>query len=242
MENAPRVSVPTRLVLLDNPDFADGLGLRVHIRTTRVKYYSYIERIAVSIGSEVLEFANSVDTWLLNGKQRPDKHSKFAGYQVKRLKKHISIRFGGEGNPRIELWTRKNGMPYVVVDGGKTELFKGSHGLLGDWSTGTKVARDGETILDDAETYALEWQVRDTEPMLFDNARYPQFPTVCVPPKKRLGNRLGDSHMRKAAEKVCAAWEEDKDECIFDAMATRDLSGVETFGLEVDVNGAVIVE
>jgi hypothetical protein len=78
-------------------------------------------------------------------------------------------------------------------------------------------------MVEDATAFALEWQVRDTEPMLFQDARFPQFPTTCTPPKKIMGGRLGKSHMEKAAEEACAHWKEDKEDCIFDVIATRNI-------------------
>jgi len=226
------------LVLVDNPTFANGLGLKVHIRTTRIKYFSYIEQIAVQIGEDILEFNNDVDNFMINSVMaepvRKFVHTKFAGYVVRRDPKAISIRLNKDDpthpGAKIDLISRSIGFPSVVLDGGNTDVFKGSLGLLGDYSTGKKVARDGETELDDATAFALEWQVRDTEPMLFQDARFPQFPTTCTPPKKMLGNRLGKSHMEEEAGKVCAHWKEDKEDCIFDVIATRDVSvaGVQT--------------
>ena len=212
----------------------DGLGLRVHIRTTRVKYFSYIEKVAVQIGEDVLEFDNDVENFLINGvlAEANHKHHKthVGGFVVRRDPKALSIRLHDEGRhdhhvAKIDLHTRKNGFPAVIVDGGNTEIFRGSLGLLGDWATGKRLARDGETELngDDATAFALEWQVRDDEPMLFKDARFPQYPTTCTPPAKQLTNRLGVSNFQKEAEAACAHWKEDIEDCIFDVIATRDI-------------------
>jgi len=217
------------LVLVDNPAFADGLGLQVHIRTTAVKYFSFIEKVAVQIGTDVLEFDNDVENFLINGvkveKNRKYHKTHLGGYLVRRDKKAISIVLDKQGNAKIDLHTRKNGFPSVIVDGGTTDIFKGSLGLLGDWATGKRFARDGKTELNghDGTAFALEWQVSDKEPMLFADARFPQFPTSCTPPAKRDHNRLGFSSFEKEAEKACAHWKEDKDDCIFDVIATRDV-------------------
>jgi von Willebrand factor type D domain len=209
------------LVLIDHPSFADGRGLRVHIRTTRRQFFSYIERIALQIGDDVLEFANR-NVVLYNGNDMGSA-TKFAGYQVNTFQTAISVRLNDKAKARIDFITRKSGTPYVVVDGGSTTLFEGSLGLVGDWATGQMVGRDGETVFADPEAFGAEWQVRDVEPSLFQTARFPQYPAKCIPPKKMLGNRLGDSHMRAAAEQQCSAWKEDKDDCIFDVMAMRDI-------------------
>ncbi|CAB9521483.1 expressed unknown protein [Seminavis robusta] len=225
------------LVLVDNPQFLNGLGLKLHIRTTRIKYFSYIERIALQIGSDILEFANDVDNFMINGARveanRKHHKTKLAGFNIRRDPKAISVRLhdqsrlskNGHNVGKIDFHTRTNGFPAVIVDGGDTSIFYGSLGLLGEWSTGRRMARDGKTELndDDATAFALEWQVRDTEPMLFKEARFPQYPTTCTPPKKMLGNRLGSKRMRQDAEKACAHWEEDKDDCIFDVVATRSI-------------------
>jgi hypothetical protein len=193
----------------------------VHIRTTRRQHFSYIERVALQIGDDVLEFANR-DVVLYNGKDMGTA-TKFAGYQVNTFKTAIFVRLNDKAKARIDLITRKSGTPYVVLDGGSTTLFAGSTGLVGDWDTGKMVGRDGETVFDDPEAFGIEWQVRDFEPLLFQMARAPQYPMQCIPPQKMLGNRFGDSHMRAAAEQQCSAWQEDKDDCIFDVMAMRDI-------------------
>jgi hypothetical protein len=217
------------LVLVDNPAFADGLGLKIHIRTTRFNYYSYIERVGIQIGDETLEFYNDVENFLLNGEQveAKKKHHKqyLSGFMIRRDKKAISIRLDKErkNKARIDLIHRRTGFPAIHLDGGGTDIFKGSLGLLGDWATGKRLARDGQTEMNekDATNFALEWQVRDTEPLLFQDSRFPQYPNKCLPPKQIVGGRVGASHMAKAAEEACAHWKEDKEDCIFDVIATR---------------------
>lgn len=83
------------LVLVDNPTFADGLGLRLHIRTKRVKYYSYIERAGLQIGSDGFEFADDLDKWLLNGKVQQGK-ARVGGFEIRRYGNlAISVRLRG---------------------------------------------------------------------------------------------------------------------------------------------------
>jgi hypothetical protein len=220
------------LVLVDNPSFNNGQGLRVHIRTTRVKYFSYIERVAVQIGQDTLEFDNDIENFFINGEKVESNHkhhkTHLGGFIVRRDPKAISIRLHDEGrrthqNAKIDLHARKNGFPAVIVDGGNTDMFKGSLGLLGDWSTGQRVGRDGTTVIEDHTEYALEWQVRDVDPTLFLQSRFPQFPQTCTPPEKMVP-RLGMDAAIKEAEKACDHWEEDKEDCIFDVIATRDVS------------------
>lgn len=231
------------LVLVEDPSFSNGLGLWLHIRTTRVKHFSYIEKAALQIGPDVLEFDNDVEKFLINGSkvEANQRHHKtmLGDFVVRRDPKALSIRLQDgtglhhlDGAAKIDFHTRKNGFPGVIVDGGASDLFKDSLGLLGEWSTGKKLGRDGKTEfvvngVDDEEgatAFVLEWQVRDTEPKLFQDARFPQFPTTCTPPAKKPTGRLGsDKLLRKEAEKACSHWEQDRDDCIFDVMATRDV-------------------
>jgi len=217
------------LVLVDNPSFEGGLGLKLHIRTTRIKYFSFIEKVALQIGNQTLEFDNDVENFLINGNkvEANRKHHKtmIAGFVVRRDKKAISVRLHKEGKAKVDFHTRKNGFPAAIVDGGNTTIFKGSLGLLGEWGSGKRLSRDGLTEMndEDATAFALEWQVRDTEPTLFSETRHPQYPNVCIPPTKMLGQRLGGSAMKQEAEEACAHWKYDKEDCIFDVMATRDV-------------------
>ena len=217
------------LVLIDNPSFMNNLGLRLIIRTIRVGYYSYIERTALQIGSDVLEFANDVDNYLLNGVVPTGKKKvSMAGhFEVRTYRRAVSVRLNESAKAKIDFYVKDNGMPYFNVDAGGTDMFEGSAGLLGDWETGRFIARDGTTELEDPESHALEWQVRDTEPHLFQSVRAPQYPAVCIPPSKMLGKRLGDSHAKAAAEKVCVTRSGDVENCIFDVMATRNMNAAE---------------
>jgi hypothetical protein len=232
------------LVLLDNPSFNDGMGLRVHIRTTRVKYFSFIEKVAVQIGDEVLEFDNDVENFYINGEHVGENQihhkTRLGGFVVRRDKKALSIRLQDDGTKearqaghvaKIDLHTRKNGFPAVIIDAGRTDLFKGSLGMLGEFGTGRTLARDGVTEIEvdpvNGEEFALEWQVRDTDPSLFIESRFPQFPQTCIPPKQMVKSRLGLANAMEEAKEACSHWKEDIDDCIFDVVATRDATVAE---------------
>ena len=177
--------------------------------------------------------------WHLRFLYANQKHHKthLGGFVVRRDNKAISIRLQDEGTKearkgghvaKIDLHTRKNGFPAVIVDAGATDVFKGSLGLLGEWGTGRKMARDGATEFaevdkEDASEFALEWQVRDTEPVLFQEPRFPQFPQTCTPAKKMVKTRLGYAKQVEEAEEACAHWKDDKEDCVFDVLATRDV-------------------
>ena len=56
------------LVLLRANDFADGLGLNIHIRTKERYGYSFIESAAIQIGKDVVEIGSYGD-YFFNGVQ-----------------------------------------------------------------------------------------------------------------------------------------------------------------------------
>lgn len=99
--------------------------------------------------------------------------------------------------------------------------------MSGDWKTGKMLARDGKTVISDPALFAREWQVRESDGFLFRANRAPQYPASCKMPTQAFPTRLGDSHVKAAAEKACAAWGDSIEECVFDVMATRDIRAAE---------------
>lgn len=67
--------------------------------------------------------------------------------------------------------------------------------------------------------------VLDTEPKLFQTNRYPQYPVKCTmpAPKDISSRRLGESIAESTAEKACAHWGDQKDQCVFDVLAMNDI-------------------
>ena len=69
---------------MKSPSFASGLGLYVHIRTTRIdnaRSYSYISAAAVRIGNDVLETKDD-GSILINGLPLAEEDGTFAGFPV----------------------------------------------------------------------------------------------------------------------------------------------------------------
>jgi Repulsive guidance molecule (RGM) C-terminus len=69
-----------------------------------------------------------------------------------------------------------------------------------------------------------------SDPKLFySKDRHPQYPEQCLlpsPAAKEKRRRLSESISQEAAEEACSDWmtEDAKERCIFDVMATGDLS------------------
>lgn len=230
--------------MMHSSSFAAGLGLDLHIRTTRVDLdrisYSYISSAAVGIGNNVLEVKDDGSV-LVDGSvfELPSGNSEFAGFPITKTFKgtknniHVYNLFLEDDEKSIQIRVNlKTGMVFVDVRGN----FLDSVGLMGRAGTtkGFVVARDGETnLLGQWNAYGEEWQVRNNEPKLFAENRAPQHPAGCLYKSQKQTNaylrrRLLDGTMNTAmtielASKACENFSgRKKDFCIADVMATGD--------------------
>lgn len=196
-------------------------------------FLANIESAAVRIGDDILEVSgyggymiNGIcnaqlpmklsDQYLLTHTRKSDKESIFeiilseASYEkvvIRTFKDLVGIKFS-------------NASP---------ETFGSSGGLMGSFTNGDRIARNG-TIMEDANEFGQEWQVLDTERSLFQVARAPQYPekikmpdSVASETRKR---RLGEAGIdEEAAELACAHHSDEKafDMCVYDVVATGDL-------------------
>ena len=208
------------------PNFTPDAGLDIHVRT-KVRYdYSYIESAAIRIGTETLEVA-SYGEYFLNGVENAALPNTINGYEITHIEvseKEHEFRIEIEEAEHIVIKTFKD-MVSVSLDSDK-ERFSGSVGLMGDPKSGKMLARNG-TLLEDPNAFGADWQVRDTEPMLFQTVKGPQYPQECKLPDitQKQSRRLGENTVfRKQAELACASWDEaTRDNCIHDVIATGDL-------------------
>ena len=157
----------------------------------------------------------------------------FAGFSIKKVNvtkycakqkcegaEIIKIDLEDDGEVVITNW---KGYLYVDVTAtGDGFLF--SEGLMGKRDQSGKYARNG-TLLHDADEFAQEWQVLQTERKLFKENRYPQAPIPCTPPPKQIQRRIdGTGLTRRRAEDACSGlYGGIKDACVYDVMATSDL-------------------
>ncbi len=229
------------LVLSRSSDFADGLGLHIHIRTTRVDNphiaYSYISGVAVRIGSNILEIFENGE-FIINGEEsRGFEPVTLSGYNisisVKGSNKRIivfDLDLFNERSIQIRSNT-KNNMLFVDVNG----AFVDSEGLLGPLPMEDNkllLARDGITDLTGYwNTYGEEWQVKDTDFKLFqDGSRHPQYPNGCeyiADKSHHVRRRLQDTNQKVdigVATKACSHLIDTmRGFCIDDIMATGDV-------------------
>jgi hypothetical protein len=223
------------LIFLDVPTFGGGVGLTIHIRT-KIRYdYSYIASAAVRIGPEDTLQVASFGDYLVNGVVQAELPIRLAdSYPVtyKRLSdKEHQFEIQLNEQEHIVLTAFKD-MVNIKMEDATYASFGLSKGLMGTFGTGTRMARNGtlEFSKDDPNGFVEDWQVRDTDPQLFQSISGPQYPDRCILPNpdepkeaRRRRRRLGDSEVTKdAATKACAHWD-NQDACIFDVMATGDL-------------------
>jgi hypothetical protein len=231
------------MVLTKDPEFADGMGIDVQIRTKLVRFWSYIQNAAVRIGEDILEVQGSADgedaamNYWYNLEYQGEVQT-LGGFPVTIIRPpsfktkfviDLSSKYPGT---QIVISTYKE---FVRVDfeGATEESFGNTVGLLGDFSTGKTLARDGDTELQDFWRFGTEWQVLPVEPMLFHDISEPQFPKRCIEPEDPRGERRRrleeNTVSEEQAEAACAKVSNDAadiKDCVYDILATQDLDMV----------------
>ena len=241
-------------------NFNAGSGLSVHIRTTRVDTprgisFSYISGAAVQIGRNLFEVFNN-GSILMDGNNatRPFdfNDSEHLSSTSTSFADHYTLTISMKGSKgRIVLFNldlhndkrikirsnTKSGMIFVDIDG----YFEDSEGLLG--SPPDPGSNDGKLLSRDRtmdmtgnwNAYGEEWQVRNTDSILFQERRYPQYPAGCVyedqsagKEKTKVRRRLlgNNAHgvAREMALEACAhAVGKMKAFCIDDVLTTGDV-------------------
>ncbi|KAL3937847.1 MAG: hypothetical protein SGBAC_007128 [Bacillariaceae sp.] len=234
------------MVLLKDLDFAGGKGIEIQIRTKLVRYWSYIQSVAIRIGNEILEVEGSEDPskdfkYWYNFEYQTEMESlsgfpvvfkdrsSFSNYKAG-LDIDLSSMFPGE---KISIAAWKEFIRVDVKNGSKASFGK-SVGVLGEFESGKTLSREG-VLMNDFVEYGQEWQVRPTEPMLFHKTSKPQFPAKCIQPEDPQGQRrrrLDESSIKEEqAEAACASLNDplDRKDCVYDVLATQDLDIVGAF-------------
>lgn len=202
---------------------------------------------AIRIGEDTVELkgGDNGGQYFFNGQEHMADEADFNehGYAlagdhkvtVKKINgKQIRIRVDmGEGGA-ISIESYKHFVRVNVRPRDDTEAFAGALGMMGSYPQGEMLARDGSTIIEDANEMGFEWQVRANEPKLFHTLEGAQHPQQCAMPDKsaqRKQRRLGEAKIteEEEAKRACAHVSENvMDNCVFDVLATndKDLAGV----------------
>lgn len=221
------------LVIFSNPTFASGAGIVIQIRTEIKTHYSFIKNLAIKVGDQYFEIEERSGpgvNYYYNGYHYEQPLNNFAGYHVRKVENATwckgkcsqteILNFDFQELGSVELGDRV-GKLYVTLSI-KSSWYNNSIGLFGKWGEHGFVARNG-TILQNADLHGKEWQVLDTEPMLFHEMRYPQYPEKCIMPNPT-SRRMVDEETRRVAEKACAHLSGPVlDMCIYDVQVTGDV-------------------
>lgn len=222
------------LELMSDPNFNNGQGLAIHIRSERVENWSYVKNAAIRIGEDVFEIEGSEDPnenpYWINGVYQGEL-STIGGFEIKYKpwgeKRRRFIIYLGNGS-RIMLgayleWAR------VSLYKPTKELFGETVGLFGNYTTGRKLARDGYTVLEDYNEFGQEWQVQPDAPKLFHELKGPQAPfQKCVLPEApKMRRRLAEQTVTlEQADEACSRhgiYAAEHDDCVKDVMALDNL-------------------
>merc|ERR1712176_62152 len=232
------------LVLFTNTNFDKGSGIDVHIRNGRMGMWSFIKTAVVRIGKETFEISGGKDndTFIINGNvQKAEKENgvvgSISGYsinfiQVNEKSREFVIDLGADHKSDKEeaiIFKTWNSFVSVRVKNPTKDHFDGSLGLMGSFPAGVMVARDGNTVFDNTNEFGQEWQVLSSEPHLFTKRGTVGPDDVCSSPSHiEMRRRLQGSVVTlKEAEIACDSVNvEMKDLCIFDVIATNDISSV----------------
>lgn len=217
------------LVLVHSDHVNGDLPLDLHVRTTIRDHFSYIESAALKVGNTVFQLDS--DKFFVDGNEHSDADLPLVLHEftIEPVKQ--------QGVPKIYtvVLTDLSVINFKVIKNfisvsvsGHGHDFGQSVGLLGDYYTGEALGRDGR-VMEDFEEFGMEWQVAQSEPMLFQQARAPQLPYAkCVMPtematgRRHLLRNTVDDEFTALAEGVCNT-KEDFESCMEDVLATGDI-------------------
>jgi hypothetical protein len=220
------------LILIKSAGFASDLGLEIQIRKEIRHDWSFISETAVKIGNDVLQVGSHAE-FHVNGVAGEHLTAdadlqNLSGFPVKYFnygnRRHMfEVDLGSKGKVVIKVY---NEFLSVAVEDADAEDFSDSVGLMGTYETGKLVSRDGHVMTDTTE-FGLNWQVRDSEAMLFHKAKGPQYPEQCRTPSLKVVKRqrlLESKVTYKEAQAACAGKDEEAtDACVFDVLSRGDL-------------------
>ena len=230
-------------MLLDNPDFNYGQGMRIHVRTKIQRWWSYIESAAVQIGADIFEVKSGIQDrqYWYNGKNVTN----FENGRESLVSHHLPFTVGGfDVRYRVKsdhVIQYKIFLPdkqvlvlrsvkewlHVELDYSEAKDFSSSVGLMGTFGEGVLAGRDG-TVYEDLNAFGQEWQVHSDEPQLFHFTDGPQHPDKCLMPDESTSATRrylkANTITRADAKKACGNVNKgDFNNCVFDVMAMDDI-------------------
>jgi hypothetical protein len=139
-----------------------------------------------------------------------------------------------DGTPNVLQLMTFEDFVQVEMNAKGSKYYDGSLGLLGRFSDGKRVARDGVTEIADVNQFGQEWQVLATEPRLFQfyaGEHVVEAPEQCRLPVSNAETaqirrrRLAEGISQESVSEACAHVKDDHQRraCIYDVLATQNL-------------------
>jgi len=207
-----------------------------------MRVWSYIENAVIRIGGNILEIAGGTNKerfWIdgvVQGTESKE-HSdggvvvvgKLSTYNIKFTRvseksRKFVIDLGIDEAIIFKTW---NSFVNINVQNPTKDHFNGSVGLMGNFPSGVRLARDGNTAIEDINVFGQEWQVKSSEPELFLATGSIGPNEKCSSPSNvEMRRRLGESKITPEEAKIACSVVDDElvDLCMFDVMATNDVS------------------
>ena len=215
----------------------------LHARTKIIDNWSLISNAALRIGDDIFEVDNDDFSHYFNGVKNVEFPIMLAGkYEVTSEEKDTPF----TDDKGVETTTKEvvyqidlAGSGSITITNYRTMLsikvnsyLSDTYGMLGHRIKTGLVGRDGETTVSEEEMGA-QWQVRDTEPMLFHElGTGPQYPESCVLPiVNSRQRRLRTSDITyEAAKTACETVDESMRQfCMEDVIRSGDVSMAHTY-------------
>ncbi|CAB9526409.1 expressed unknown protein [Seminavis robusta] len=166
-------------VLLSNPDYSNGLGLEVQVRTKVNDWWSYIEAAVLRIGDETVEVRGGEEysRYWINGEEgfsalEPQEEMQVwlqqGGIevhirQVNSKQFQLRVDLGNDEGVVFETFQQFVRVDVQANDAEEKSFASNSLGLVGSFPRGAKVGRDKTTVIRSSTKFAKEWMVPAAE-------------------------------------------------------------------------------
>lgn len=219
--------------------------LDLHIRTTLDGAFSSITAMALRVNDDLVQ----IDAHFVYYRGKKKKWEKMPletpNFTIRRPKRRFAgkirckmdIVLNDKSIIRMQRVMLENSLDLLSISiDGSNEDFGGSYGLLGDFTTGDALGRDGRNMTGDWNAYGMEWQVTTDEPRLFRQTREPQLPharckmpTASITRESVMSVRKSDPKFYMDAQIACAHAGSDLNDCMEDVLLAKDIKAAEVY-------------
>jgi hypothetical protein len=229
------------LLLIESLTFANGAGLTIHIRSSPYRQiYSYISEAAVKIGTAVLWVGPGGKHSINNVPQQigqtqamivsDELQYSITSSVTKRGRFVFKIHIGNEqqGNKEEIILRQYNNWITVNIMNPTETDFQSSYGLLGRFPDGALLGRDGSSIHANYIDFGSDWVIdsEKADRLLSQPNPFPGKCHLASLEKVRIGRRRLEQSLVSVeeAQKACAHWGDQVDNCVSDVLLLGDLT------------------